>query len=63
MKGAKKIFGANALDKGADKIIDLLIEIGKEDLEELKNYLSRGLCIEKKLLKLPLKKLIFKLES
>lgn len=63
-KGAKKIFGANAVDKSADRIIELLRDIGKKDPKQLWKYLQKGINIDKRYLEhIPFKKLRIKFES
>jgi hypothetical protein len=64
LKGAKKIFAANAADKSAEKIVELLKEIGRLDLNELSRYLSRGIRIDKSFLRIvPYKTVTIKFES
>lgn len=64
LKGAKKIFAANAADKSAEKIVELLKEIGRVDLDELRRYLRRGIRIDKSFLRIfPYKTVTIKFES
>jgi len=59
-----KIFAVNGADESAEKIVELLKEIGRFDLDELGRYLSRGIRIDKSFLRVfPYKTITIKFES
>lgn len=63
MKGLKEIFGSNAVDRGINDIIELMLEKG-ENFDEIFKYLRKGFTIEKKYLgKVPIKKVTYKFEK
>lgn len=63
MKGLKKIFGSNAVNRGIDDIIKVMLEKG-ENLDEVFKFFKKGFTIEKKYLgKIPIKKVTYKFES
>jgi len=62
IEGVKKTFASNAVDRGLDTVLNTVIEKG-ENIGDILSLFERGFSIEKSYLRIPTKKITYKLEK